>query len=244
MGKVLPAKVNDSMIIRNSTITWSKNVSGVPQQNGSVVTFRTVHKTVGKNSENMSLRIYKLILLPPLPLPSSDLWILNHKGMLPFPNPYSLLTEHSGQSQAMPAASGGPPFSHYLNLHLHQTRQSWIIQVRFPSPTHIPWSLSPLGQTKILWAAWYLHSLTTSPQSSSYLLLLNHTDQLPFSHPYSLLDESFGPRHIVISSLLAHETSIVSLTLCLPSSDLWILNHTDLQPRIPIRGLPHQDHRG
>ena len=32
MGNVLPAKVNDSMIIRNSMIPSSKNVSGVPQQ--------------------------------------------------------------------------------------------------------------------------------------------------------------------------------------------------------------------
>jgi hypothetical protein len=45
------------MIIRNSTIPGSKNVSGVPQQNGNAVTFRTALKAVGKNSENMSSRI-------------------------------------------------------------------------------------------------------------------------------------------------------------------------------------------
>ena len=55
-GNVLSAKVNDSMIIRNSRIPGSKNVSGVPQQN--VLTFRTALKAVGKNSVNMSSRLY------------------------------------------------------------------------------------------------------------------------------------------------------------------------------------------
>jgi hypothetical protein len=61
LGNVLPAKVNESMIIRNSMILGSENVSSVPQQNGNTVTFRTALKTVGKNSENMSSRTYKLV---------------------------------------------------------------------------------------------------------------------------------------------------------------------------------------
>ena len=51
---VLLVKGNDSMIIRNSTVPGSENVSGDPQQNGSTVTFRTALKDVGKNSENMN----------------------------------------------------------------------------------------------------------------------------------------------------------------------------------------------
>lgn len=53
-GNVLPAKVNDSIIIRNSTILGSNNVSGDLQQNGDAMTFRAAFKAVGKNSENMS----------------------------------------------------------------------------------------------------------------------------------------------------------------------------------------------
>jgi hypothetical protein len=37
-GNVLPAKVNDSMIIRNSMVLVIKNVSGVPQQNDDGLT--------------------------------------------------------------------------------------------------------------------------------------------------------------------------------------------------------------
>ena len=59
MGNVLPAKVNDSMIIRNSIILESKNVSDDLQENGDSVTFRTVFKAVGKNSVNMSSKIHK-----------------------------------------------------------------------------------------------------------------------------------------------------------------------------------------
>jgi hypothetical protein len=58
-GNILPARANDSRIIRKSTSPESKNVSNVPQQNGNAVTFRTVLKAVGKHSENMSSRIYK-----------------------------------------------------------------------------------------------------------------------------------------------------------------------------------------
>lgn len=47
-GNVLPAKVNNSMFSRNSTIPGSKNVSG------DTVTFRAALKAVGKTSENMS----------------------------------------------------------------------------------------------------------------------------------------------------------------------------------------------
>jgi hypothetical protein len=59
LGNVLPAKVNDSMIIRNSMIPGTENVSRVHQQNGNAVTLTTVFKAMGKNSENMSSRIYK-----------------------------------------------------------------------------------------------------------------------------------------------------------------------------------------
>jgi len=34
LGSVLPAKVNDSMIIRDSTTPGSENMSSFPQQNG------------------------------------------------------------------------------------------------------------------------------------------------------------------------------------------------------------------
>ena len=37
----------------------SENVSNVPQQNDIAVTCETYLKAVGKNSENMSLRMYK-----------------------------------------------------------------------------------------------------------------------------------------------------------------------------------------
>ena len=39
-------------------ILGSENVSGDPYQNGDTVTFRTALKAVGKNSENMSSKIY------------------------------------------------------------------------------------------------------------------------------------------------------------------------------------------
>lgn len=53
-GNVLPDKVKDSMITRNSMIPGSENVSGDSQQNGDAVTFRKALKAVGKNSENMN----------------------------------------------------------------------------------------------------------------------------------------------------------------------------------------------
>jgi hypothetical protein len=54
LGYALPDKVNVSIIVRNSRILRSKNVSGDLQQNGEALTFRTALKAVGKNSENMS----------------------------------------------------------------------------------------------------------------------------------------------------------------------------------------------
>ena len=57
LGNVLSAKINDSMIIRNSMIPGTENVSRVHQQNGNAVTLTTVFKAMGKNSENMSSRI-------------------------------------------------------------------------------------------------------------------------------------------------------------------------------------------
>jgi hypothetical protein len=61
LENVFPAKVNISIIIRNTVIPGSKNVSDVPQKIGNTitVTFRTALKAVGKNSENMSSRILK-----------------------------------------------------------------------------------------------------------------------------------------------------------------------------------------
>jgi hypothetical protein len=58
---VLPTKVNGSIIITNSVIPGSKNVSGDPQQNDGAVTFRTALKAVGNNSENMSSRIHESV---------------------------------------------------------------------------------------------------------------------------------------------------------------------------------------
>ena len=55
LRNILPAKVNDSMIIRNSISLGSKNVYVTKMANS--VIFRTALKAVGKNSENMSLRI-------------------------------------------------------------------------------------------------------------------------------------------------------------------------------------------
>ena len=55
----LPVKVNEFMIIRNSTNPESKNVSNVSRQNGNAVTFRTALKAVGKNWEYMISGIYK-----------------------------------------------------------------------------------------------------------------------------------------------------------------------------------------
>jgi hypothetical protein len=59
LGNVIPAKVNDSMMTRNSTILGSNTVSGNFPQNDDSVTFRTVLKAVGNNSENMSSKIHK-----------------------------------------------------------------------------------------------------------------------------------------------------------------------------------------
>ena len=58
-GNILPVKVNESMIVRNSMSLGGNNVSNVSWQNGNTVSFRTAIKVVGKNSENMSSRIYK-----------------------------------------------------------------------------------------------------------------------------------------------------------------------------------------
>jgi hypothetical protein len=58
LGNVLPAKVNDSMIIRSSIGLGCKCVSNTPQQNGKCcVTLGTALKAVGKDTENMSSRM-------------------------------------------------------------------------------------------------------------------------------------------------------------------------------------------
>jgi hypothetical protein len=60
LGNVLFAKANDSMIIRNSRITGSESLSGVPQQNVNTVTFRTALKAVGNNFEKVISRIHEI----------------------------------------------------------------------------------------------------------------------------------------------------------------------------------------
>jgi hypothetical protein len=57
-GNVLSAKVNDSMIMRGSMRPRSECVSMFLARIVSTVTFRTVLKAVGKNSENMSSKLY------------------------------------------------------------------------------------------------------------------------------------------------------------------------------------------
>ena len=57
-GSVLPAKINYSMIIRNRMSPRGECVSMFLARIVSTVTFRTVLKAVGKNSENMSSKLY------------------------------------------------------------------------------------------------------------------------------------------------------------------------------------------
>ena len=73
-----------------------------------------------------------------------------------------------------------PPFSCHLSPHLHQTCGSWTIQVNFLSPTHILYKLSPLGHTKLPWAASYLRENYILPTclhpTPANLMFLNNTD--------------------------------------------------------------------
>ena len=46
------------MIIKNNMSLGDKGVSNVLSKMGKAVTFRTAFKAVGKNSENMSSRMY------------------------------------------------------------------------------------------------------------------------------------------------------------------------------------------
>jgi hypothetical protein len=55
----LSAKVDNSIIIRDSRSQGGKGVSISSAKLVSTVTFRTALKAVGKNSENMSSKIYK-----------------------------------------------------------------------------------------------------------------------------------------------------------------------------------------
>ena len=59
-GNFLRAKVNDSMIIENSMSSGGKGVSNVLSKMVNAETFRTSLKVVGKNSKNMSSRIYNV----------------------------------------------------------------------------------------------------------------------------------------------------------------------------------------
>ena len=58
-GDVLLAKVNDSTIIKNSTSLGVESVSMLLSKMVNAATIRTPFKAVGKNSEIMSLKIYK-----------------------------------------------------------------------------------------------------------------------------------------------------------------------------------------
>ena len=55
-GNAFPVKGNDSIIIRNSTSLRGENVFLT-----NAVTFRTVLKYMGKNSENVISRIYNFL---------------------------------------------------------------------------------------------------------------------------------------------------------------------------------------
>ena len=59
LGNVLSDKVDDSTIIRNSTILGGRGMSNVPQQNSNAVTYKTALKTFSENSEYISSRTYK-----------------------------------------------------------------------------------------------------------------------------------------------------------------------------------------
>ena len=58
LGKVLSAKVNDSMTIRDSMNLRGKGVSMFLAKIVNSETFWIALKAVGKNSENMSSKIY------------------------------------------------------------------------------------------------------------------------------------------------------------------------------------------
>jgi hypothetical protein len=60
LGNVLSAKVNDSMIIRDRVNQRGKSVSVSLAKMIDAVTFKTTLKTMGKNSENMSSKIYNI----------------------------------------------------------------------------------------------------------------------------------------------------------------------------------------
>ena len=58
LGNVFPAKVNDSIIIRNSTSPEAKVCLKFSAKMVNPGTFRTAFNAVRKNSENMSSRTY------------------------------------------------------------------------------------------------------------------------------------------------------------------------------------------
>jgi hypothetical protein len=62
-GNVLPAKLSDSMIIRSSISPEDKNASVSLAKMVNAVTSRTAHKAVGKNSENISSKLYNFITM-------------------------------------------------------------------------------------------------------------------------------------------------------------------------------------
>ena len=87
-------------------------------------------------------------------------------------------------------------FSCCFSSYFHQTWDLSNIQLGFHSPKYILCLLTPLGQSKLPWAACcssrtfilLLHLLSPT----SYLRLLNHTGKLPFYHPSFLPAETLG----------------------------------------------------
>jgi hypothetical protein len=63
LRNVLPDKVNNSMIIRNNMCLGGKGISHVLSKMANAVTFKTTLKAMGKNSENMSSRMYNLSIM-------------------------------------------------------------------------------------------------------------------------------------------------------------------------------------
>ena len=57
-GDILPTKVKHSMIIKGRMSPGGKGVSNVLSKMVNIVTFRTTIKALGKNSENMSSKMY------------------------------------------------------------------------------------------------------------------------------------------------------------------------------------------
>jgi len=58
-GNIFSAKINDSMVIRDSMSPENEGISNVFSKMVNAVTFRTALNAVGKNSKNMSSKLCK-----------------------------------------------------------------------------------------------------------------------------------------------------------------------------------------